>query len=751
MSNDSSSFQKPITANITAAAQTLDITSPNQATEIIQAQGTWAGTLVAEGSNDGTNFYILNVLNANSDATGASITANGVYACNTNGFQFVRLRSSAWTSGTANITVYGSDSASLLNTNSVLRNTSGTEVGTATNPFRVDPIGATTQPVSVVSIVEVEVKNDSGNPLPVSGSLSTSADFASGYSPDYSSRTVGNANLLVDGSQRLETHSTVTTDEGSYRTDFSGSSLVSNLTGTASFTNGSTTVTATGASFTTLKYYDYIKFSTDANTAFAQIAYIVDDDTLELTSPYTGSTASGTANYSEWIPSIGAGGSITMASGFLNLISGTSSGSTTYVQRFGDYPPYLTYSKFSISQRIANQTISWGFVDNVTSISKQARFIFTGTNNQQVICQTSFSALAADIQSTTVTLPTGVTTASINKYEINLTANQVSFLVNGKVVAVHQDHIPGPYDNLIAHYLVSNSAAVTSTTLAIDYFFFENVDQVQVTSDFNSEPIPTTLWGINSSTGLPVQLALDSNGNLIVSPLGGVGADFAFGDVTTSSTTPTPMRRTTYTEQTTNAQRSIASANANDTGAGTGAQQVTITYFDQLGAGPFTETLTLNGTTGVNTVNTNICFIEEIKVTRVGSGGVAAGIITLYAGLNKTGAVIGTITAGTNQTFWAHHYVATGKTCRISGISGSTDQTSSAYALIYIRAQGVATTGAPEVQVSDSVRVYGGASETVRNYNSPILVSGPARVTLFVQASSNSAQSTFGAFDFTES
>jgi len=61
------------------------------------------------------------------------------------------------------------------------------------------------------------------------------------------------------------------------------------------------------------------------------------------------------------------------------------------------------------------------------------------------------------------------------------------------------------------------------------------------------------------------------------------------------------VRATTYTEQTVNAQRSFASSSASDTGAGTGAQQVTLTYYDATGAGPFTEVVTLAGVVAVAT------------------------------------------------------------------------------------------------------------------------------------------------------
>jgi hypothetical protein len=141
-------------------------------------------------------------------------------------------------------------------------------------------------------------------------------------------------------------------------------------------------------------------------------------------------------------------------------------------------------------------------------------------------------------------------------------------------------------------------------------------------------------------------LKVDDQGRLVTSALTGFGADFTFGDITTSALTRVLVKRTAYTEQTTNAQRSIASASTNDTAAGTGARTVKIEYLDQTGAGPFTETVTLNGTTYVNTVATNICFIEQITVLTAGSTGSNVGILTLKAATGGGGTTIGTIAAG---------------------------------------------------------------------------------------------------------
>lgn len=79
----------------------------------------------------------------------------------------------------------------------------------------------------------------------------------------------------------------------------------------------------------------------------------------------------------------------------------------------------------------------------------------------------------------------------------------------------------------------------------------------------------------------------------------------------------------------------ISSSSADDASTGTGAQTVYILGINGTG-GYVSETVTLNGQTSVNTIN-SYDAIETMSVASVGTGGVNAGII--YAGT-------GTVTAG---------------------------------------------------------------------------------------------------------
>jgi hypothetical protein len=257
--------------------------------------------------------------------------------------------------------------------------------------------------------------------------------------------------------------------------------------------------------------------------------------------------------------------------------------------------------------------------------------------------------------------------------------------------------------------------------------------------------------GYESAGAVAHRLAVDSLGRLVTAPSGAVSsqAGFAFGDVALSAVTSAVVNRTTYAEQTTNAQRSIASANAADAAAGTGARQVKITYLDQTGAGPYTETVTLNGTTGVNTVATNICLIEKMEVVSVGSGGNNAGIITLYTAINKGGTAIGTIAATDNRTLWDHHYVPTGKTCNITGLACCSNSSVAGNGSVFtIRAHSIPGANIPVVQVSDFVTIYGQTSNVERLFGTPIKVSGPAHVEGWVTTFVNNALIYRASFDY---
>lgn len=260
---------------------------------------------------------------------------------------------------------------------------------------------------------------------------------------------------------------------------------------------------------------------------------------------------------------------------------------------------------------------------------------------------------------------------------------------------------------------------------------------------------PVPVAGVDSGNNVHT-LKVDSNGNLIVSPPGtGVTNGFAYGEITTSATTNVAVRKTTYTEQSSNAQRSVSSSSANDTSAGTGARTIRITYYTATFTGPFTETVTMNGTTAVNTVSSTICYIEKIEVLTVGSNGSNVGIISLFVATAGGGGTIGTIAVGDNKTLWAHHYVATGLTCSVTSYTGN-NNSSSNVVLLSIRSKDLSVASAPEQIISDTLQNGGGVAQTIRVFGVPLGVTGPARITLYGAPAGTPSIINRGSFDFYE-
>lgn len=189
-------------------------------------------------------------------------------------------------------------------------------------------------------------------------------------------------------------------------------------------------------------------------------------------------------------------------------------------------------------------------------------------------------------------------------------------------------------------------------------------------------------------------------------------ADTAHGRVTGSALTP--VRETSYSAQTTNGQRSIVSSSTGDAAAGTGARTIKIIYLASDYSGPFEETLTLNGTTAVNTVATNICKIEKIQCLSFGSFGGNQGVISLKAAAGGGGATISSIPAGVNRTYYAHHYIPLGKTGYIRAAVGGCSAGDTATFLFCFNYSGY--TDHP-----DRFRVEAGGS-FYRPYSVPLLV-----------------------------
>lgn len=219
-----------------------------------------------------------------------------------------------------------------------------------------------------------------------------------------------------------------------------------------------------------------------------------------------------------------------------------------------------------------------------------------------------------------------------------------------------------------------------------------------------------------------------------------------------------PVRSTPYIEQTTQGQRSIRSTVASDTAAGAGARVVRLTYHNAICEGPFVEDITLNGTAWVNTVASDVCFIERVEVISVGASGSNDGVIevnTLPAGAGVVFASIGRLSvypgAGDNVTLYAHHYVPPTRKIRgylvTTGIFASAGG-GSAEAFVRGRNPTVAAADRPWTLISDVIQTVQGAT-VVRPYETSISAPGPLVIVGWTVPGKNGSTATL-SFDYAE-
>ncbi len=102
-------FRNQASGTITANGQSVTLPYRHFANGGIgvQVTGTWVATLQFEVTIDGTNYVALPMANVNSGATASTTTANGIFAGNVVGVSAFRVTSTAYTSGTATVTIVG--------------------------------------------------------------------------------------------------------------------------------------------------------------------------------------------------------------------------------------------------------------------------------------------------------------------------------------------------------------------------------------------------------------------------------------------------------------------------------------------------------------------------------------------------------------------------------------------------------------------------------------------------------------------
>lgn len=142
-----------------------------------------------------------------------------------------------------------------------------------------------------------------------------------------------------------------------------------------------------------------------------------------------------------------------------------------------------------------------------------------------------------------------------------------------------------------------------------------------------------------------------------------------FGNLTATSASEVLLSARAYVEQASEAQRSVVSSSAQDKSGGSGAFKVRITYLTSAYVLK-TEDVTLNGTGAVDTVATDIRFIEKFQVVQ---GAAAAGAIKIMTATGGGGSEFCGIGVGTYDSFLCHHYVPAGRSGFVQGWSLTSD------------------------------------------------------------------------------
>lgn len=317
------------------------------------------------------------------------------------------------------------------------------------------------------------------NPMPTSMQAAPS-DYWPGYS---GAESAAKQPLHVDPSGALITRGAVTTDEGTFRVNFANTSLAVSI--------GSVTVAGdvvTGAGFLTadVHYKDYFKLNADGESSWMGIASVDSDTQITLRAAYTGG-ASGAASRALVRPVTGSGGSIAVASGVCTLTTGNTANAVTRIVRNIDYAPQIGRGKVNISQRIVNQTFRIGLSESFTTSDRWfARFKIDGTVSTTVICESARNPTttpsAAETETTTVTLPFGLTTAQNPDYRIEQLTESCRFYINGVVVAEHTRSIPAQHDEMEFAVTCINGAVApaSSTTVTVDYLTGKNHNKLEI-------------------------------------------------------------------------------------------------------------------------------------------------------------------------------------------------------------------------------------------------------------------------------
>ena len=197
-----------------------------------------------------------------------------------------------------------------------------------------------------------------------------------------------------------------------------------------------------------------------------------------------------------------------------------------------------------------------------------------------------------------------------------------------------------------------------------------------------------------------------------------------------------------YVEATAASVVNFVSSSAADAAAGTGARTISVTGLNGSNV-EVTETLTLNGTTNVPTVN-SYNFISRVIVLTAGSGGANAGTIIGTATGGGTPLLI-SVAIGINQSQIGIYKVPAGKSAYIIDWGGSF-YSATAGAQVELRLLIKPSGGV--FNLKDNINLFtGGATAFIKQKTPPIVA--PASSIIKIQiVTANANNDVNGNFDF---
>jgi hypothetical protein len=181
---------------------------------------------------------------------------------------------------------------------------------------------------------------------------------------------------------------------------------------------------------------------------------------------------------------------------------------------------------------------------------------------------------------------------------------------------------------------------------------------------------------------------------------------------------------------------------------------IKVTYYtlDASGniLGPFTYTATLNGTTAVQIDAANaIRLIDKVEALTVGSGGVAAGAISLFPSTDGTGTAIVALAAGDRRTYIGHAYVPTGRRLFVDDIQVESGEVATVQTQFNLRSTSYPLANVADKALTATLAAQGLVGTRSLGPPTPLaVVQGPARVQLYATPGNTASASVRAEFGY---